>query len=530
MTCGSPREPLPLPAAGTVLFKTLVALSTMVFFVLSPAESRERRAGEPKPSQREGYRVLTLLYRSDTGGFESWAPSWWNTLEAKGNDLVDPSSDRGPYSIESVVTGEMRRAQDSARDCVSIHSGNLLNMLSLPSQVVGTSADLGIAALARYDVFVPGVSDLAVPAGELAEQASGSGLTAVLSNLVDKFTGQTIFRDRLVRNFGRFKVGVFAILLPGAAEGVPRGNLDGAVLTAPTTTARKMAYLLRHDGADVVIGIYHGATDDILSLSAEVDSVDLVICGGTGRTFESPVLTTGCPVLSSSGPDRFGRAVINVRDGRMTSLDNSIHAPDPAGRGDGAVDAVVKILRARTRALSGASLAKVYSRIGTDEDDDGQTPASRILSQALLGNLGVQAVVWTAGLFPGSIDRGTVAISDLARLIPENRRIVVFEAPGAEIAAAIRASVNAEAPHESRLRFGGVTFDLAGDQVRNIRVNGFRLEEGRRYMVAAPEPTADETALYPAVFGKWRTEGRGWVSDTTLRKALAWYLRKKGEF
>lgn len=531
MTCGiAPRKQISIHAASADFFKTIAALTAMVFLFVCFSDAGERPAKDRGTEARTGYRVLTLLYRSDTAGFDSEGPSWWNTREASGDGLADPSADAGNYSPESVVTGAMRRVQNATKDCLTIHAGNLVNFLTLPSQVLGIAADLGIAALARYDVFSPGASDFGVPALELLQQSGRSGLIVVLSNLVDKFTGQTVFTDRFLKNFGRFKVGVFSILLPGAVEKIPRGHLGGAILADPATAARKMVYLLRRDGADIVIGIYHGSIDEVLALSAAIGSVDMVVCGGSGRNFESPVLTTGCPVLASSGPTGFGKAVINVRDGRMTSLDNTIEISDHAGRGDGTVDTVVKILRARTRALSGATLAKVYARLGTGEEDDGQTPASRVLSHALLRGLGVQVTAWTAGLLPGAIDRGTVTVADLARLLPEDRRIVIFEARGSAIAETIDVSFHGEGPPESRLRFGGVTFDVVGDMIRNKRINGFRLEENRRYLVAAPEPTNLEKSAFPVFLGRWQSEGQGWVSDTTLRRIMAWHLKLVGEF
>jgi 2',3'-cyclic-nucleotide 2'-phosphodiesterase (5'-nucleotidase family) len=173
----------------------------------------------------------------------------------------------------------------------------------------------------KLDAFAPGETDLAMGAARLKALARQAGLPLVSANVVDG-KGKPLFPAHRQLDLGGVRVGVFGILTL-APEDATAARAAGYATSDPVAAAQGTASLLREQGAQIVVGLYHlaGGLAEARKLGAEVAGVDVMVLGHRGDTLADPVVVgggdEGASVAVEAGDQgRFlGRLDLHVVDG-----------------------------------------------------------------------------------------------------------------------------------------------------------------------------------------------------------------------
>jgi hypothetical protein len=250
--------------------------------------------------------------------------------------LLYSSNLRGEYEAHP-LGGLPRRASYTAR--VRAEAGRLLQVDagdSLLPRLVPVAGDpapdprelerrarLVATGLGRskLDAFAPGESDLALGVARLKALAKQAGLPLVSANVVDG-KGKPLFAPHRQIQVGGLRVGLFGILTL-APEDAAAARAAGYAVSDPVAAAQGAASLLREQGAQIVVGLYHlaGGLPEARKLGAEVAGVDVIVLGHAGEAPADPVVVgggdEGAVVAVEAGSEgRFlGRLDLHVVDG-----------------------------------------------------------------------------------------------------------------------------------------------------------------------------------------------------------------------
>ncbi|HEY0705883.1 MAG TPA: multiheme c-type cytochrome [Polyangia bacterium] len=161
----------------------------------------------------------------------------------------------------------------------------------------------------RLDAFVPGEADLQLGWKTFRSLVQAAKLPVLLANVVDGKQRQPFEGSRIV-TVGGIRVGLFGVLDLPEDQRKPLTDA-GLVLTDPAAAAQASASFLRHNGAEIVVGLchLHGGLAAARAMALNVGGVDAFIIGHEGRMLEDPVAVpmpgadpaAGTPVIVEAG-------------------------------------------------------------------------------------------------------------------------------------------------------------------------------------------------------------------------------------
>lgn len=169
-------------------------------------------------------------------------------------------------------------------------------------------ASLIVDQMGRLDYagMAVGERDLVLGVAELRKAANKAKLPLLAANVTDKEGGRP-FAPRRVVPAGDGKVGVFALVGPA-----PEYSAAGLSVSAPAEQAAAQVEALRREGAGFIIALLHMGYDAALTLSKDLEGVDLVIQSHDGRV--SSLQPVGSSLLAGGGERGrlVGKAAFNL--------------------------------------------------------------------------------------------------------------------------------------------------------------------------------------------------------------------------
>ncbi|HEY0711086.1 MAG TPA: multiheme c-type cytochrome, partial [Polyangia bacterium] len=153
----------------------------------------------------------------------------------------------------------------------------------------------------RLDAFVPGEADLSLGWKTFRQLVQAAKLPVLLANLEDG-KGRRPFEGSRIVTTGGIRVGIFGVLdLPEAQR---KSLTDaGMALTDPAAAAQASASALRHNGAEVVVGLLHlhGGVAQATAMAKNLGGIDALVIGHEGKLLEDPTIVVPPGADPSSG-------------------------------------------------------------------------------------------------------------------------------------------------------------------------------------------------------------------------------------
>jgi 5'-nucleotidase len=315
----------------------------------------------------------------------------------------------------------------------------------------------------------------------------------VVSNVVDTNTGKPIgdAAPFVVKTFGTLKVGFIGLCLN-------TGEITGDTLTHtriidPLTAAGQYLPILKRAGATVFVAVTHLTIADDRALVEKFPELDLIIGG-----HEHYLITTaeGRSFISKAGSDAkfVARIDVNQRPGgsverfyELIPITSAI-PDDPRTRDviagyearlGTALDATVGTTRVP---LDGLSLHLRAS----------ETNLGNLVADAIRADANADIAILNSGSVRGDriFPAGPLTRRTLVEIQPFNNVICTLALPGRVVLEALNHGVSKLPATDGRFpQVSGLTMAvdqraLAGDRVRDVRVNGQPLDPNRTYTVA----------------------------------------------
>jgi 2',3'-cyclic-nucleotide 2'-phosphodiesterase (5'-nucleotidase family) len=140
------------------------------------------------------------------------------------------------------------------------------------------------------DAFTPGEADLQLGPARLRAIAKKARVPIVAANLVDG-RGKLWFTPHRQLQAGGVRIGVFGVVTMADAA-LEKARAAGITVTDPAGAAQGAASLLREQGAEVVIGLFHlaGGLKEAQRLGRDLSAIDVMVLGHGGEALSSPEL------------------------------------------------------------------------------------------------------------------------------------------------------------------------------------------------------------------------------------------------
>ena len=340
--------------------------------------------------------------------------------------------------------------------------------------------------------------------------------------------------DVLVRDIGRTRVGIFALLYPLQKTYAKSTGVSEAATAAVRT--------LKGEGADVIIAITHQDMSDDIDLVKEVAGIDLVI-GGHDHVFmqeqvEGTWITKGdadarSVVVYDVTVPRRGRAEAAPR---RVMLDSSIAK-------DERVDArVQEWVRELSKKIDGDDVlaTATYLLEGTEPAVRGrETALGNLLTDAAREQMGTDVAIVQGGTIRinDDIPPGPITDADMEGIFYFTNELVAFRATGQQLLDLLRNGVSrADSAAGRFLQVSGIRFAYTSANGQfsvdpaDVQVNGRPLDLNATYTVA----TVDYLYLrgiedgFELFTDANRPPKVNEESEEDFRKVVEKYLRDRG--
>jgi 5'-nucleotidase/UDP-sugar diphosphatase len=420
-----------------------------------------------------------------------------NDIYIMGDQTMPDGQRRGGFArLAAIVKAERAKAKANGGHVIFAHAGDTLS----PSLMSGLDRGEHIIALTNMiapDIFAPGNHEFDFGKEIFFKRMGEAKFPLYAANLRGP-DGKPLpgFRDREIITLDGVRIGLTGTTF----DGTPRASSPGDLQFLPTvSTTKEQAELLRKEGADFVVAVTHAERKQDYAMFA-TRTIDLILTGHDHDLFIN--YDERNAMVESSYDAHYVTAIdvtISVKEQggkRVTTwwpqfrpIDTATVTPDPE-----VAAAVAKYEGEFTREMDvplGTTAVELDSRNATVRT--GEAAIGNLIADAMRASTKADVAITNGGGIragrvypPGS----TITRRDVLAELPFDNRIVVIEAPGADIKAAIENGLSQLPNAGGRFpQVSGMTVEAnisrpPGRRVLSIRVGGKPLDDKRMYRVA----------------------------------------------
>ena len=207
--------------------------------------------------------------------------------------------------------------------------------------------------------------------------------------------------DYMVLERGGVTYGIFGLMGTDSRDCAPA---SGFTLEDPVESAQRCVDALREQGAQFIVCLSHGGTNEKKKLSEDeqlaekVEGIDLIVSGHTHTTLEEPVVV-GDTYIVSSGPycENLGSITFTWDEGgEKTLVDYHLTPIDETLHEDPEIAAMVEEWKAQVGGSYLSRYSMTYDQVLTTAGFSLETPEEGIQSGNALGELVADAFLWAA--------------------------------------------------------------------------------------------------------------------------------------
>lgn len=437
----------------------------------------------------------------------------------------------GVIKLATLVAGIAEERGDSviilnAGD--SLHGTNIVNLFEGKPMVEALeSIGVGAMAIGNHE-FNYGQSALV----NTAEEAKFPFLSA---NTIAADTGRALLPGAVILSVGGKRIGIFGLSPIDTPTVTHPKNVEGLEFLDPIRVSGWMVpYLRDQEKVDLVIGLTHIGYDDDRLLAAGVPGIDIIVGGHSHTRLDLPE-KVGDTVIVQAGEyaQVLGKLEVSYEHGKVTDYKGTLISCGPEVGDDSRVDGIIRTykneLEAKLSEVVGEAVAVLdgeRANVRTRETNLGNLVAD------IMRSAGSSDIALTnGGGLRASIDAGPITVGDIFNVLPFDNTLVVLEASGADIQAALERSVS-EYPDQlgAFLHVSGLSFEFdpakaPGERVVSVSVDNKPLDENKTYTVA----TNDFIAAGGDGYDMFKGARVIFASGEMLRDVFARYVTQLGK-
>lgn len=440
-------------------------------------------------------RSLTLLFIADLHAqLEPHFELFWH------GDRDETATAGGVARIASAV--EAIRKERPGR-VLFMDAGDTIQGSAPAAWTEGKAVVAPVNAL-KLDLGIPGNWEVVYGAKALEDRAKEFHHPLVAANLRHEGSGKLLFSPYLVKEVNGVRIGVIGFTDPEVPERQPPTYSAGLSFQDHAVLPPLIEKLRSEERADVVVLMTHVGLPKSIHLAETLKGVDFILSGDTHERAYRPIVRGDTWVVEPGSFGSFlGRLDLTVRDGKITDrhwelieLREDRFTEDPTVKR--IVDESLAAMRSRLDHPLGQTTIPLmrYDVVETNLDD--------VLSDALREATGTEIALSNGFRFSPPSPAGPLTESDLWNWYPLTTRLKVGKVTGKQLRDFWeRETEDVFATDTSRL-FGGwlprpsgmtvrfVAKAPEGKRVKEVRVGGELIEDGRVYTITACEREGDK--------------------------------------
>lgn len=352
------------------------------------------------------------------------------------------------------------------------------------------------------DVACYGNHDFDFGIGELVTLASETNFPWLLSNALDKETGEPLGQggiSKMVDWHGR-KIGFLGLIEQEWLVTLHTVEPEGVLYEHFVPCGRRIAGELREAGAELVIALTHMRVPNDELLADEVEEIDLILGGHDHHYDVKPVGKFGTYVLKSGTDFRdITEVQLRFRDAGTPKSFEVLRTRHIEINSSVTEDPEMKSLSDACLEQLGASMDNVVGETAVDLDARFQsirtmeTNVGNFITDIMRDGLKTDVAMINSGTLraDGVIEKGKICMRDLVSLLPMLDEMCVLEVSADQLVALLQNSVAKYPRLEGRfLQVSGVTFafDASKEEgnrllLETIEVGGEPLDSSRCYTI-----------------------------------------------
>jgi 2',3'-cyclic-nucleotide 2'-phosphodiesterase (5'-nucleotidase family) len=369
----------------------------------------------------------------------------------------------------------------------------------------------------------------------LLKKAEEAKFVFLSANTIDKDSRRALFPGALILPVGGKRIGIFGLTPVDTPTVTHPKNVEGLEFLDPFRVAGWMVpYLRDQEKVDLVIGLTHIGYDDDRLLASRVSGIDIIVGGHSHTKLEKPEKVANTVIVQSGEyAEALGRLEVSHEDGKITDYAGALIPCSSEVVEDSRVGEIIRTnideLQAKLSEVVGEAVVTLdgeRANVRTKETNLGNIVAD-VMRDAGAADLALT----NGGGLRASINQGPITVGDIFKVLPFDNTLVVLEASGADIKAALERSVSVY-PEQlgAFLHVSGLSFEfdptkIPGERVVSVNVGNEPLNEKKIYTVA----TNDFIAAGGDGYDMFKEAKILFSSGEMLRDVFAKYIKQMGK-
>ena len=180
-----------------------------------------------------------------------------------------------------------------------------------------------------YDAMGIGDDDLSLGKDFLVDLSRNAGFPFVSSNLMDKETGEALFKTHVIKETGGLRIGIFSLLSPYFLSDESDSRIKGIAVRQPLEEAKSILSKIRPQTDLVVLLSHLGYTADI-ELAETVPGIDVILGGHSGRSLSYPIRVKDTIIVQVGSKGlHVGELLLQLAPNRSSRPDSTLKAAIP---------------------------------------------------------------------------------------------------------------------------------------------------------------------------------------------------------
>jgi 2',3'-cyclic-nucleotide 2'-phosphodiesterase (5'-nucleotidase family) len=223
------------------------------------------------------------------------------------------------------------------RESLLLDSGDLFfdrYRKPVPPEEVAPAADkaqliLNCYNLLGYDAIGIGDDDLSLGKDFLVGLSKKASFPFVSSNLMDKETGEALFKPHVVKETGGLRIGIFSLLSPYFFSNEPDPRIRGIAVREPFEEAKSILRKIRPETDLVVLLSHLGYTADI-ELAETLPGIDVILSGHSNLALSYPMQIKDTIIVRAGSKGlHVGELHVQLAPDRSSRPDSTLKAGIP---------------------------------------------------------------------------------------------------------------------------------------------------------------------------------------------------------
>lgn len=413
--------------------------------------------------------------------------------------VIHTNDSHGTVSHEPYIKTLAEQKKNNGENVLILSAGDLFHGQLIASLSRGESI-VNIFNTVGYDYITAGNHDFNYGLDRLKEIESQGNFKILVSNVVDKATGENIFLPYKIKKINGVKVGIFGLSTPETlAKTSGRKSLEGTEFLPPIETAKKIVKELKSQGCKIIIAITHLGLDDATlyenrsdSLAENVPEIDLIIDGHSHTELKNG-LEVNNTLIAQTGEHGNNIGVVELklkkRGKKYVGLEKNAYLIKMSEQQDILPDEnVLNMIEEENKKIEEFTSEKI-GEIGFELDGKREhvrtieTNFFDLLTDAISEETKSDLVILNGGMIRNSIQAGKITVGDIYKSLLFENTIITQNISGGEILKALEYGVS-QYPNVfgGNLQVGGIKFKFdankrAGERIYDI----YFLDSGEKF-------------------------------------------------